>query len=278
MRILHIITVGTSIVRNVARVCDSIYSLKRYCEVLNNWARALPDSAEDIDAYNNAVPSSPIYSEIREYVASDPFKPSAELNAFLSYLSRLASKGLKAMHDVILYSSDSGVCWFCTRIIDDFLRSFSGYDLGGLYNAKEQIMGSVKSIRVHSLGRDFHSGLLNLIVEIKKTVVREASKYDLIVANLTAGFKPESGMVILTAGLIGIDRVYYIHEYMREVVEIPIIPLEIPSNLRYMLRRVLRGYSLTKSEKEILGKMGLIDNRGRVTPWAREWIKIMISS
>ena len=276
MRMLHLVTVGTSIVRNVARMCSSISSLREYCGVLSSWSTALPDSAEDVDAGKNAVSSSPIYRGVLEFVASDPARASAELNAFISYLHRLDERGVEGRHDVVLYSSDSGVCWFCTQVIEEYLNSISRHSLGKLLGIKKQVVESISSKRIQGLGRDFHRGLLNLVAEIKKDVISRASEYDLIVANLTAGFKPESGMVILVASLIGIDRIYYIHEYMREVVEIPIIPLEIPANVKHMLGNILKGHSISSAERKLLEKMGLLDQRGRISGWAIEWIKVML--
>ncbi len=221
-RYLHIVTVGTSILRNAAAQSEKLDILKPHTKELRAWALASVDSTEDVEAGKNAVPGSPVFRAVLGYVASDPRRASAELNAFIGYLLYLEENyPYTIQHDLVLLSSDTGACWFTTRIIEEYLKSLSGQSLDEPFQIKRQTIGKVEARRIPMLGKDFWTGARNMLQEIKKILEKARGEYSEVAANLTAGFKPESGLLLVAANQLGITKAYYIHELMKNIIEIP---------------------------------------------------------
>ncbi len=137
------------------------------------------------------------------------------------------------------------------------------------------MIGGVEAYRVEKLGVDFSEGILNLIALIKQEILRKSSGYDRILANLTGGFKPESAAILVAAGLLGIDTVYYIHEVMKDIVELPVIPLRIDDNAKKLLENALKGW-IGKAERRLLDKIGLRVEGNKLSPWARRLLEIIL--
>lgn len=96
-----------------------------------------------------------------------------------------------------------------------------------------------------------------------------------IVANLTGGFKPESGALLAIAGLIGIDSVYYIHEVFRDVVELPILPLKIDPAAEQLLLNALND-RVDSAERRLLERLGLSFVGGKLSPWSKRLLKAFL--
>jgi len=271
-RFLHIVTTGTSLVRNTAFLCKFLPGLSEYCLLVDSWSKASPDSSEDLEAARNAIPSSRVFKALLEAVSSDPRRLSAELNAFLSYLDKLGEGIYK--HRVILFSTDTGVGWLCTRILEEFFKTIS--EIPSVYvTSGKHYIEHVESNRVEMLGRDFSKGSLNLLVRVKSIVKKHRDQVDEVVFNLTGGFKPETGFLILIAGLIGANRVYYIHETMREVVEIPILPLTITEPVKSVFERAKRNI-LTDLDYNILREYRVLRPGEKEQEWIKRLAEILL--
>ena len=280
---LHLVTVGTSVVRNAERCTDIDENVRK---TLSTWATAPPGSGEDVEAGKRAYPASREFQAVMRCLASDPRRYSAELNALIGYLQRLAQQGVKDVNHVItLFSTDTGVGWFSARVLEGYLRSkrFAEY-LSIILNIKDHKIKEVRPpIRVENLGKDFSEGMINLIAKVRSEV--ERFRQDVgrgiglenvrIVANLTGGFKPESGALLAIAGLIGIDSVYYIHEVFRDVVELPILPLKIDPVAEQLLLNALND-RISDLEKRLLERLGLSLVGDRLSPWSKKLLKAFL--
>lgn len=248
MRFLHIVTVGTSILRNAAAAAErGVPVLEEHREVLARMRLAAPGDPGDVEAYRLAHPSSRIVGDLVAFVSADPYRASAELNAFLSYVASLGD----AVHDVVLFPTDTGVSKLAAVVIKRYL------ELHGLEAVGRGSIGGVEARDIRGYGRDFWPGLLSLLKETKKLVAERRDRYDRILVNLTAGFKPESGYLLLASSLFGVDTAYYIHEAMRRVVEIPLLPLRLSDETIAVLEAIRRG-RLEGSVLEAARRMGLV--------------------
>jgi len=266
MRVLHVVTVGTSIVRNAASLASKCAVLEKWRDKLSCWATAGVDSECDVEAGNNAVPSSQVFQDVLTCVCGDPYSFSAELNSTLKFIERHPGR-----HELILYATDTGTARFSARIIEHAVKECK------LVEKAESSLSVREAKIVPGFGRSFWTGLLNLVKEVAGDVKKYRGEYDLVVANLTAGFKPESGFLLLASALIGVDRAYYIHETMREVVEIPLIPLKLHESVKPILEKVCRDEELEPFELKVLHRLGLA-RENRVTPEAEKLVKILLCS
>ncbi|ADI31309.1 CRISPR-associated protein, APE2256 family [Staphylothermus hellenicus DSM 12710] len=267
------VTVGTSIIRN-ASFHESVEAGVR--ERLAKWSMAPPHSGEDVEAGNRAVPSSKEFREVLGFVSGSPRRASAELNAFIGYLERLVSRGIDGVsHYLVLFGSDTGAGWFSTRILEEYLGSLVGQDLSRTWGVRGHFIGGVEAYRVRGLGVNFQDGILNLLGKVKKIVISMGKGYDRVLANLTGGFKPESAAILVVAGMLGIDTVYYIHEAMREVAEIPVIPLTIEPNAKKILENALEN-NIGGAEQKLLEKLGLPLTGKKLTPWSKKLLETLL--
>ncbi|OYT38416.1 MAG: hypothetical protein B6U89_05980 [Desulfurococcales archaeon ex4484_58] len=273
---LHIVTVGTSIVRNASINVDKYDILSKHRDRLIRWARAPMNSYEDKEAGEHARESSKIFLNVYSYVVSDPYGSSAELNSLLKYLELLSSRGLKNIeHDIVLYPTDTGVSRFCAKIIKYFLEK--DFIPETIDIAKEHRIGNVELVEVKGFGYDFWRGLLNLVSSIALKLRDNISKYDRILVNLTAGFKPETGFLLLVSSLLGIDLAYYIHEYMREVIEIPILELKLTATMKTIFTYLVKEQRIPSELIKITDRLGLTIN-GKPIPEAKEFAQIILKS
>jgi len=264
------VTVGTSLLRNASSLCTSLVGLKEHCDLLRAWANASVDSTEDLEAGRSAIPASPVFKALIEALAGDPRRFSAELNALFSYLDML--RGLHE-HYITLLSSDSGAGWLCTRVLEEFLKTMN--KIPEVYTRGEHYVKNVEIIRVLFLGRDFIKGSLNLVAEAKKAVKKYSKVVDEILFNPTGGYKPETGFLLLVAGLLGASRVYYIHETMKEAVEIPVLPLSIAEPVKNIFEKILRR-ELTPLDYKILREHRILRPGEKEPEWLRQLARILL--
>ena len=270
---LHLVTVGTSIVRNAYCFSKDYSILEKHIERLKNWSQAGPDTFWDKDAGEHARVSSDVLKDVLAFVSSDPRLASAELNSFLGYIDYLVDKGINnVVHDVVLYPTDTGTSLFCARVIKEYL------EINGL-NAlrdKNHRLGKTEIDTVPGFGKNFWRGLLSLIEKIGERIIK-SKNYDRILANLTAGFKPESSFLLLVSSILGVDTAYYIHEYMKNIVEIPVLELQLTPNMEKILEQILatKTKPLPQDVAKITDRLGLTIN-GKPLPETHKLAKILL--
>lgn len=273
-KFLHLVTVGTSVIRNASQSRNIDPGIR---DKLISWAMASPRSWEDVEAGNRAVPGSDEFRAVLSYVSGNPRRASAELNAFIGYLEYLMSRGVvNVKHYIVLLGTDTGAGWFSTRILEEYLSNIREQDLSRIWGIREHMIKDVEARRINNLGISFKDGLLNLIGVVKEIVSEKSGEYDRILANLTGGFKPESAAILIAAGLLGIDTVYYIHEVMKEIAEIPVIPLSIDPQARKILENALND-KIGRAEQKLLDKIGLPRTNRKLTIWSKKLLKTLLT-
>ena len=270
---LHLVTVGTSVVRNAYRFSKDYSILEKHVERLKNWSHAGPDTFWDKDAGEHARVSSDVFKDVLAFVSSNPRMASAELNSFLGYIDYLVDKGISdVVHDVVLYPTDTGTSLFCARVVKEYL------EINGL-NAlrdKNHRLGKIEIETVPGFGKNFWRGLLGLVEKIGERIIK-SKNYDRILANLTAGFKPESSFLLLVSSILGVDTAYYIHEYMKNIVEIPVLELQLTPNMEKILEQILatKTKPLPQNIAKITDRLGLTIN-GKPLPETHKLAKILL--
>ncbi len=254
----HVVTVGTSILRNAAQrgaLPPAILAKVRA------WAQAPPLSREDVEAGEAARRGGEEFKALLQLLASEPRVYSAELNAMWPYLER------GSVAAAALLASDSGASHLCAALLEEYLKA-SGVEC--------------EVHRVSELGRSFESGLYNLLDVVVSLTVKYKGRGLRVYLNATGGFKLETAVLYLAACLLGADRVYYIHEAMREVVELPALPLSVDHRFVDALRKL--GPEAERGEAErVLGRGFLLEleRRGLVEALgsrvrARRWAALLL--
>ena len=245
VRWLHVIASGTSVLRNFElRVGGEARRLG-----VVGWFRLPPDDPRQEVAGRVAVEGvgSEVYDALREFLWGDPEGASAELNAFLKYVS-LAGHAPPGDVGVLVFSTDTGVGYLCATLIHEFLR-LKGYAV---------VTG--EPVRVRGLGRSEESlddGLANLLDSVVSVIKEHAGKGVRVYVNATAGFKAEATFLTMAAAVAGATAAYYIHEAFREVVELPLPPLTPDPRVIQLAKKAGReGMSREEFEEEA-GKLGL---------------------
>ena len=188
----HVISVGTSLIRNYARESgdSELMDLERGTK-----------GTKDIEVEKKC-------KELLNYLDSDPYKASAELNAFLRKAEECEPE------KVILLCTDTDAGELSCAALECYLRG-KGYE--------------VSTYVINDLGKPqrFYEGLINLMCAFPKIVDKEAKcPSKCLCVNPTGGFKPESATLYMLSLINNKTAdVYYIHEAFRDVISLPIIPV-----------------------------------------------------
>ncbi|MEM2075734.1 MAG: putative CRISPR-associated protein [Zestosphaera sp.] len=253
MRWVHVISVGTSILRNFSR------DRKNLCEELGicDWGFIGFDHPEQQRALSVARRGDPIFNALYEYISEDPRRASAELNAFLRAVS-LFNHSPREDVGVYVFSSDSGTGYLCASLIHEFLHNLN------------YLMLSKDPIRIEGLGKNilsFEDSLVDLIEKVVTKILEWNSKGIKVYLNLTGGFKPESTYLALAGALAGAQRAYYIHETFDEVVTVPLLKLAVDYRLANLVKKLRDPYqTFSGSELEDIlrnEKLDLVDLKER---------------
>lgn len=238
VRWLHVIATGTSILRNFE------FRFRGRAEELGveGWFRLPPDDPRQDVAWGvaRAGRGDEVYRALSDYLRSDPRGASAELNAFLRYVS-LSNHVPPGEVGVLVYSTDTGTGYLCARLIHEYL-------VGEGYAAL-----TPEPVRVEGLGTSEESlddGLANLLDKVVSVIREEVAKGVKVYVNATAGFKPETTFLTMAAALAGAAATYYIHEAFREVIELPLPPLTVDPKIKQLISKVgPEGMNVTEYEE-----------------------------
>ena len=223
----HVVLVGTSLIRNTANLLRSDNDLGALArdilkETANEYdyhtdtikntiefcSHATP--GEDLECARHATLSSPVFHVLLRILELSPCMISAEINSMDPWLSSCRQQEIPSRIDFIdLLHTDTGNGLLAASVITHFLN---------------EIHGGARMIRVEGFGKpgDMMRGILNLINIIKELA---GSSEQIVLLNVTGGFKPESGAALLT-GLVHhrVAAAYYIHEAFRDTVILPLTP------------------------------------------------------
>ncbi|MEO2241741.1 MAG: putative CRISPR-associated protein [Euryarchaeota archaeon] len=198
-RVEFVSTVGTSALGNLANALRS-GDVKADLDP-DLVMRAVQDPSAVEKAGRDRVEEA-----LRKLVSRDPKMASAELNTLLRMAERAEEEGLK-VDSIALVPTDTENCLVCARVVEEHLRE-EGYNVW----RTEPIRATAED------PEQFWLGLSDLIERLEETGVTDPSRNVWVAAS--AGFKPETAVLTLVASLFG-KRVFYLHEAMGDLVEIP---------------------------------------------------------
>lgn len=222
----HIVLVGTSILRNTANIIkerdrnpiargilerisrEYDYPIDSLVETITSCARSPP--GQDLECARHAALSSPVFHTLLKTLEYDPCRISAEVNSMQPWLPLCTSHDPPSRIDFIdIIHTDTGSGLLAASVLTHFLN---------------EVHGGARMIRVEGFGRpgEMMRGILNLIQAIKEVA---GERENIVLLNVTGGFKPESGAALLTG--LGHHRIlaaYYIHEAFRDTVVLPLVP------------------------------------------------------
>jgi len=236
VRWVHVVSVGTSLLANFERLNGGSAAALG----ITGWSRVGPSDPVQELALSRSRPGDPVFNELFKSLKGDPRTYSAELNAFLRYVS-LNSHAPPSSVGVLLYSTDTGTGYLCASVIHKYLGG-EGYRLL-----------SPKPVRVRGLGRSeelFDDALANLLDLVVSRITDWSGKGVPVYINATGGFKAETQFLVIAAAIAGAKAAYYIHETFRDVVELPLPPLRIHEGLEEVVRRFKGVGGLARDEFE----------------------------
>lgn len=278
-KIFVISTVGTSILGNVEReYLDKIP--EKYRSLVKGASRLSVDDPKQEEFLKRAYENDELFISIYNIVCSNPTKLSAELNALLNFIKNHYFRFAEAeMIEFNLYSTDTGTAWFCAKIIEKWLRQ----ELSRHYVFKGQVLVN-EPIKLRKFGWGytfFPEALLDMIDKVAKVIVSKKRQGYKVYVNATAGFKVETTYLTIISLMLDVDSVFYIHEATHEVVELPMLPLDLREHFKKMLdelKEPLRKEILEETygvSVEELRERGLVEVENGLVK-TKIWIKKLI--
>jgi putative CRISPR-associated protein (TIGR02619 family) len=249
MKNFHVISTGTSILANFSVEASKNEKYKKVFESyeMRNWSKLSPDDPkqEKIEAYISR--GNEVHETLYEFVKKDPKLASAELNSFLSFIEQ--QKQTKESIEIALYCTDTANNRLCAQLVYEYLQEKSF-----------RMVSEPIRIKGISALRDFESGLLEILDKVVRIIVNKSKQgYDIFIS-ATAGFKPETTFFVIAASLCSSKppTVYYIHESFRNIVTLPLIPLEVPDE--YL--KIAEEFKEPKHQNDVLDILKKKFNKG----------------
>jgi len=246
MKEFHIISSGVSVITNAQRQGVLPKEVKTSEE--DYWRNILENPAE--------------INKLKQFVSSDPYKNSAELNTFLRVVKDKDPKNV----EVYLFGTKTASNELCRRVLESYLKEqgytiYTPYEVSGYFwEAKYD-----ESYAVDEFKKGI-SELLDRLISLAKKKIEEGYK---VYFNPTGGLKAHVIVTALAGFLVGAE-VYYMNEEFNEVVFLPKLyylprgkELELLNKL--YLQKVVSGTDAERllnqfpDEAERLQIYGLID-------------------
>ena len=214
---------------------------------MRDWSQLSTDDSKQkkIEAYMSR--GNEVHETLYEFVRKDPKFASAELNSFLSFIDQ--QKQTKESIEIALYCTDTANNRLCAQLVYEYLQE-----------EDFKIVREPIKIRGISALRDFEFGLLEILDKVVRMIVDKSKQgYDIFIS-ATAGYKPETTFFVIAAFLCSSKSptVYYIHESFRNIVTLPLIPLQVPDE--YL--KIAEEFKEPKHQNEVLDILKKKFNRG----------------
>ena len=221
---LHIILVGTSIIRNTINLLEKCAAgdthscamlgidmlqaqdaLKELYTASRDGCRQPPPNSPEDEKCGGILESNKIARKAADnFINNHPYLASAELNAMQEALNA----GCPCIGEILLIHSDTHLGRAAAQILGDYLS--------------QRCPAKVTTKVAQYLGSNFALGLESL----KNIVINVSKEFKGPIAlNLTGGFKPEGAAAsIIGYTLPNIYIAYYRHEAFKDTVIIPLTP------------------------------------------------------
>ncbi len=166
----------------------------------------------------------------------------------MGYLSGFQAR--TAIEEVELYlypPTDTATSLFCARAIQEYIKTGNlgrrtGLPpLGTTINVNDPI--TLRGFSRFGDETNFNDGLTDLLDKVARLITSKRRDGYKVVANPTGGFKAETAYFTLIAMLAGAWRIIYMHESMKQVVELPSLP---PITLDHMYAEELKRLGESK--------------------------------
>jgi len=249
MKNFHVISTGTSILANFSRKSSEERKYKDIydkCE-MKDWSSLSPNDAKQVRIEAFIPRGNEVHEAIYEFIKKDPKAASAELNSFLNFIESNGQR--KDSIEIALYCTDTANNRLCAQLVYEYLQE-----------EDFKIVREPIKIRGISALRDFEFGLLEILDKVVRMIVDKSKQgYDIFIS-ATAGYKPETTFFVIAAFLCSSKSptVYYIHESFRNIVTLPLLPLQVPDE--YL--KIAEEFKEPKHQNEVLDILKQKFNRG----------------
>ncbi len=214
VKYLYVSPVGTSLLRNF--VFSNEYSdlLEKYSDYNpRTWFRLSPD--DPLNRIPNGFlcnPPSEITDALRNFIAKDPRRASAEVNGIYSILELFYHSPSDV--EILLIGTSTCNSRLCMDIVSEYLRS-KGFKIETV---------ELKALRSVE---EFEEGIIELLDKVIPRIREFKEKNKYVYINATPGFKPETTFLVLASILAGADSIVYIHEAFHQPITLPIPPITL---------------------------------------------------
>ena len=255
VRFYHIVTVGTSIVRNtLTRIerclsagedCPDGFSndeLREVASLLKDCGFTRPGTGEDVDCMTRVERSSALEDLILYFLRKEPAQLSAELNALLPWL-RAWPRDHSFIEKILLLPTETAPGLLSGRTLRRHLRG----RIGSRRVEMQLVPGWYENVWRGGLE------LYGIVVDEIRSTIHSGSEW-VVLLNATGGFKPETAYLVMAGLHYGDERAgaYYIHELHRRHTLIPLIPPGGPS-MEEAVRLVTSALNTQRGPKIVLG-------------------------
>ena len=224
-RLWHLVSVGTSLVRNSLRVLETCAGGSQcpenlgpseaagLVEELRPCAMARPGSREDLECMERYQGWGRVHDVLLSIARRDPARMSAELNSMFPWLQAASRRGEFAA-GVVLFPTETGPGLLAGRVLKRFIADM----LGGAGVEMEPVPGWSENVWRGSLE------LYTRVVGRIRSITRKSER-EIVLINATGGFKPETAYIVMAGLHYGDSRsaAYYIHELHRTHTVIPLL-------------------------------------------------------
>jgi putative CRISPR-associated protein (TIGR02619 family) len=254
----HIVPVGTSLLGNFARSSEGSSVVRGFG--VDGWDRFSPD-----DPRQEVVCGSfdALKGYLLDFVRSAGDVASAELSSLLRAVRGLGCD--PSFTHVILYATNTCTSRLSMSVIAGYLR-----ELG--FIVREHVIPSARS------EDELETAMREVVDRAISEALKMTEKGYHVCVNATPGFKVESAYLTVAALLAGLDCIYYMHEAFRDVVYMPVPPLQLKEDYRRAILELEKPLTRGEAERrlgrtlleELIWRRLVEEESGAVK--ARQWI------
>ncbi len=264
MQCAHIVPVGTSLLGNFARSPVGSSVVRGFG--VDGWDRFSPD-----DPRQEVVCGSfePLRDHLLDFVRSTGEVASAELSSLMRAVRGLGCDPSSTR--VILYATNTCTSKLAMSVIAGYLK-----ELG--FAVREHVIQSARS------EDELEIAMTEVVERAISEALRMAERGYQVCVNATPGFKVESAYLTVAALLAGLNCVYYMHEAFKDVVYMPVPPLQLKEDYRRAILELEKPITRREAEEKLGRTMleeliyrRLVEEREglvRARPWALRIAKL----
>ncbi len=270
-KIFVAITCGLSLLYNLLLDQEFVNYIRKFT---NAEFRNVRDIVNDRELMQKLYRDSLVSGEVSKFVLSklreDPLKMSAELNSLIKLLRSCECNDVDICR-ILLFSSDSPSCKFCTQLISKFI----------VENIQEFIKNRKISCEVKSIvtipelsPANFDEVLQKLSDKFVREAYRHISEGYEMYTIITGGFKIEIAYITVLAFMLR-SKVVYCPDYRSDVIILPPLPVDLGKDIVDLYDRVEKGLEADSLTLDKFVKLGLVSSKnGKIK--LENWVKKLI--